>query len=200
MRVCRHATNMKQSLKIVVLLLVFVLPIGIFVFLKLFGRNEFDVAPLYVNDTPRGATACGFTPELPYHVPDSIQQLYNLRSDSLTVIFFGPLSGEGRNQLDRVREQTGSDPVNIIEQQGTDALSVASDAQVTIRSDIPASDEHRVREQHSERLKQCIFYLDSGMNVVMLDRKGAIRGQYIADDRDEIDRMLTEIAIILKKY
>lgn len=190
---------MKQSLKIIVLLLVFVLPIGIFVFLKLFGRNEFDVAPLYVNDPPPGASACGLTPELPYHVPDSIQQLYDLRSDSLTVIFFAPLSGEGRNQLDRVREQTGTDPVNIIEH-GTDGLSVSSGDQRNPGVEPTASDEDIVRQQSSAYLKQCIFFLGSMENVVMLDRTGAIRGQYTADDREEIDRLLTEIAIILKKY
>lgn len=163
---------MKQSIKIIFLILVFVLPLGVFVFLKLFGRNEFDVAPLYVSDAPPKRADCDLDYTLPYLVPDSVKQSYNLLADSLTVIFLGPLTGEGQNQLDRVREQTTTDHVQIIH---------------------PAKADRELE-------RRCIFLLDSGMDVVMLDRRGAIRGHYTAADRDEMDRLLTEITIILKKY
>ncbi|HYG19437.1 MAG TPA: hypothetical protein VD816_10935, partial [Ohtaekwangia sp.] len=49
-------------------------------------------------------------------------------------------------------------------------------------------------------IRSCIFFLKEPFDVVLVDRKGRIRGEYDADDRDEIDRLITEITIILKKY
>jgi hypothetical protein len=46
----------------------------------------------------------------------------------------------------------------------------------------------------------CIFLLKAPYDVVMIDRKGLIRGQFVSDNREEIDRLMTEIDIILKKY
>jgi len=196
---------MKKVTKVFFLFLAFVLPVSIFVFLKLFGRNEFDVAPLFVTEAPPHTEGCGFVPSLPYFVPDSIRSRYHLTADSLTVIFFAPVSGEELNQLDRIREQTASDPVQILEstsvaaiagtgvQENPDSsvLKTASPAAAGDASSIPAG---------SDAVRRCLFFLDNDLNVVMLDRRGAIRGQYTAGDRDDMDRLLTEITIILKKY
>ncbi|MGC3947651.1 MAG: hypothetical protein QM762_24635 [Chryseolinea sp.] len=194
---------MKQSFKIIILILVFILPIGVFVFLKLFGRNEFGVAPLFVKEAPPQTDGCDFKSVLPYVVPDSVQRHYQLSADSLTVIFFGPLSGEGQNQLDRIKELTTTDPVQIFE-----AITYKPDNSVTSRDttiDTPGTSAGSVNTQErsimdQESLRRCVFFLDSVKDVVMLDHRGAIRGQYTAADRDEMDRMLTEITIILKKY
>ncbi|MEJ1237843.1 hypothetical protein WBG78_06940 [Chryseolinea sp. T2] len=195
---------MKQSFKIIILTLVFILPIAVFVFLKLFGRNEFDVAPLYVSEVPSLRAECGFKPAAPYFVEDSIQRYFNISADSLTVIFFGPLSGEAQNQLDRVREQTAPDPVQILDAAtiGVPLPDVTSNA--TFGTDTSSHQDGSIIRALSPAeavaLKHCVFFLDSVKDVVMLDRQGAIRGQYAAADRDEIDRLLTEITIILKKY
>lgn len=168
---------MKQSTtKVIFMVLAFVLPISIFVFLKMFGRNEFDVPPLFVKEAPVPPEGCDHHPVFPYAVPDSIRARYQLSADSLTVIFFGQLSGEQLNQLDRVREQTTTDPVHVMQPDG------------------PAHDTL------TESIRRCIFFLDDELDVVMVDRRGVIRGQYSAADRDDIDRLLTEITILLKKY
>jgi hypothetical protein len=213
---------MKQSLKIIILILVFVLPIGIFVFLKLFGRNEFGVAPLYVTEAPPHMPGCDLITKIPYVVPDSVRQFYGSAADSLIVIFFGPLSGEGQNQLDRVTELTTSDPVRIVEpgisdltaapRSGTSADQISASDARSASAEPPIDGASPVNAARTpgnaatgspmdmESLRRCIFFLDSARDVVMIDRKGAIRGQYTAADRDEMDRMLTEITIILKKY
>ena len=54
-------------------------------------------------------------------------------------------------------------------------------------------------EEHSF-LQRCIFATSEPFDVILIDRKGGIRGQYNSSDRDEVDRLLTEIAILLKKY
>jgi len=48
--------------------------------------------------------------------------------------------------------------------------------------------------------KTCIFLLKKPYDVVLIDRKGLIRGQFVSDNREEIDRLITEVDIILKKY
>ena len=202
---------MKNSTtKVIFLLLAFVLPVCVFVFLKLFGRNEFDVPPLFVTEAPPVQGVCDFKPSLPYFVPGSIRNRYQLSADSLTVIFFEPRSGEALNQLDRIREQTGSDPVKVIASIAANAPATTIEASNTVQTnpdtilDNPrtpsAETSSPLVESDAEYVQRCIFFLDTGVDVVMLDSRGAIRGQYAAGDREEMDRLLTEITIILKKY
>jgi hypothetical protein len=165
-----------KATKVFFLFLAFVLPIGIFIFLKLFGRNEFDVAPLYVTEAPPQVPGCAVAGK-PYHVPDSIRTAYMQPGDSLIIIFFPPLTGEALNQLDRVREQTSNDPVRITE-----------------------GDSTRAGKFDALQIRRCAFFMEGDVNVVMLDRRGTIRGQYKAADREEMDRLLTEITILLRKY
>jgi hypothetical protein len=201
---------MKNSTtKVIFLLLAFVFPVCIFVFLKLFGRNEFDVPPLFATEAPPLNEGCDFKPSLPYFVPDSIQTRYQLPADSLTVIFFGPLSGEALNQIDRIREQTGSDPVQVIASMDTQETTNITDPEANIQKgadatvfnsrEIPETPSAQ-RAMDTESARHCIFFLGNGLDVVMLDSRGAIRGQYTASDREDMDRLLTEITIILKKY
>ena len=195
---------MKQTTKVIFLVLAFVFPVCIFVFLKLFGRNEFDVPPLYATEPPKQLQGCDYVPSLPYVVPDSIQSGYGLSADSLTVIFFGTLSGEELNQFDRVKEQTVADPVQVL--RGTDYTSLRAttvDVQVTSRDSVrslSASEQAAHNDIVPQSIRRCIFFLDNELNVVMLNRRGVIRGQYSAADREEMDRLLTEITILLKKY
>jgi hypothetical protein len=52
----------------------------------------------------------------------------------------------------------------------------------------------------NEKLKRCVFFLSDVQDLVLVDATGVIRGQYLSTDRDEMDRLITEIAIILKRY
>ena len=54
--------------------------------------------------------------------------------------------------------------------------------------------------QMNPQKKECVFLLQEPFDVALVDSKGRIRGQYNSGKRDEIDRLITEIAIIFKKY
>ena len=190
---------MKQTTKIIFLILAFVLPIGIFIFLKMFGRNEFDVAPLFTTTPPPQAEGCDRNVSLPYVVPDSIRSRFRLAADSLTVFFFEPVDNEALNQIDRVSEQTVSDPVQLIKLINTGAATPGYDAGVALDS-VSRAETTAGKNLDYTALRRCIFLLNGDSNVVMLDKRGVIRGQYIASDRDDIDRLLTEITILLRKY
>jgi hypothetical protein len=53
-------------------------------------------------------------------------------------------------------------------------------------------------ESPSER--QCALLATDIQDLVLVDDVGAIRGYYTSDDREEIDRLILEIDIILKRY
>lgn len=163
---------MKQK-KTIFLFLALILPICIFLFLKFFGKNEFAVQPLYVDAYPEVQEGCMAITMLPYYIPDSIRSQLPFKKDSLVIVSFGEMNIESANQMKRIREEFIHDPVELLS--------------------LPSSDELRL-------WRNCIFFLKEPFDLVLVDRSGAIRGQYVSGDREEVDRLLMELTIILKKY
>lgn len=155
------------------LLIALVLPGCVFVFLKIFGKNEFAVEPLYSSVGPEVPAGCSPV-TVPYYVPDSIVKQLNFRQDSLVLVMLGDLTADGVTQLKRVEEEYNTDPIH----------------QTVIGSSDP----------RMPSWKKCIFFMREPFDLVLVDRKGALRGQYSSNDREDVDRLLTEITIILKKY
>jgi hypothetical protein len=160
--------------KVVLLFIAFLLPICIFLFLKFFGKNEFDVEPLFQDDKVGiERKGCGEI-KLPYRIPDSVLQTIVAVSDSLAIICFDKVDEDRSKVFPHLKEEFKSDPIHFtLTDPGTEA-----------QSDWFA----------------CVFLMEPPLDIVMVDRKGVIRGQYESTDRDEIDRLKTEIAIILKRY
>jgi len=159
--------------KAIYLFLALLLPVCVFLFLRGFGKNEFFVKPLYVDDYPPTLEGCNPYGKKPYVLPDSILKKYSNNEDSLTVIFFGMLEGEAANQFRRVQEE--------MQDQGVSTVAIKDTV-----SNSP--------------IMRCVFFLQHPVDVVLFDTRGTIRGNYAASDRDEIDRLLTEITIIQKQY
>jgi hypothetical protein len=160
--------------KILFLFLALLLPICVFLFLKIFGKNEFAVQPLFQDTIPEGFTRCAPI-KLPYKLELEILQQLVTPGDSLGLIYFkkdNP-SRESENQLTRIGKEFEKDNVKL-----------------TVAADGTASDQS----------KECTFLLKAPYDLVLIDRKGVIRGQYVSHDRDEMDRLITEVDIILKKY
>lgn len=155
--------------KILLLFLALALPSFVFVFLKMFGKNQFDVPALFSTQVPEATGECGLDYRLPYHVPDSVLGQVMNPQDSLAVVVF---SAANTASLDRVKEKYGT-------------------GSITWKSLDPATNVFR---------RRCIFLLAEPFDVILVDRKGLIRGHYNSTDRDEIDRLVTEIAILLKQY
>jgi hypothetical protein len=161
-----------KSKKNVLLFLALIFPACIFVFLKFFGKNEFNVPALYSETYPEGVGECGTSISLPYRLPDSVRASLDLSRDSLTLIYFGLASVASENQIKRIRHEYGQEI----------AMRFMDDS------------------SKQSTLKTCVFFLQEAYDLALIDGAGAIRGQYISDDREEIDRLLTEAAILLKKY
>jgi hypothetical protein len=155
--------------KAVLLFLALLFPACIFVFLKFFGRNEFNVPPLYTDAYPDEAKSCNVAVTLPYHIPEDIQSTLG---DSLTLIQFGESTTSAEQQMSRVINEHGKE--------------------FKLQS-LPLSDS-------VSHLKKCVFFLKDQYDLVLVDNEGTIRGQYVSGDREEIDRLIMELSILLKKY
>ncbi|MEO7990156.1 MAG: hypothetical protein ABI663_11475 [Chryseolinea sp.] len=163
---------MKQK-KSIFLFLALILPVLIFLFLKFFGKNEFAVKPLFVesnSEIPSGCLPVAF----PYHVPDSVMRQLGIKEDSLALVLFGEPDEEGKIQINRIMDEISKDGIRMIR--------------------FPAPGPKVAQ------WKKCVFFLKEPLDLVLVDRGGLIRGQYVSNDREEVDRLLTEITIILKKY
>jgi hypothetical protein len=159
--------------KLVYLFLALLLPGCIFVFLKFFGKNEFAVQPLYESVAPISRHEC-HPVTLPYHVPDSIGRTINNTNDSLVMVIFGDISAEGKSQLNRVHEELAGASLQLY--------------------------QVRINDPRSPYWKSCIFFLREPFNLILVDNHKRIRGEYNINDREDVDRLLTEITIILRKF
>ena len=163
-----------KAKKLIFLTLALLLPVAIFIFLKIFGENEFNVPLLHQDGSVATPGNCDFRYATPYAVPDSlIDNLdFNTR-DSLYVFYF---DASLHTALRRIATETRWQSVQIV-----DPASFP-----------PGTDERIVRE--------CILLMKPPASVALVDHNRRIRGYYDGSDRDEIDRLLVEIKIILKQY
>ena len=157
------------------LLLALVLPVLVFTFLKFFGKNEFVVEPLFQTDESKLPPGCAGI-NIPYIVPDSVYLALKQEheADSLLIIFY----------------------------EGTANDLKASDAQLIRLTEYLQLDTGvgfmRISEKSNSM--ECTLLLNAPLDLVLLDGKKRIRGQYNSNDRDEVDRLMTELDIILKRY
>lgn len=160
-----------KGTKAFLLFLALILPVCIFLFLKIFGRNEFKVEPLFSDKPPLASDGCSAV-SAPYVLHDSIMTQLSFGKDSLLVVVFEAINSAG-SQSNRIKEELTNLSVGFLT--------------------LPVSDRHLL-------WKRCVFFLEESQDLVAVDAKGRIRGQYSSADRDDIDRMLTELTIILNRY
>jgi protein SCO1/2 len=175
----------------VILLVAFVLPIGIFVFLKTLGKNEFEVAPLHQEGSLKVATDCGGSYQTPYAVQlPVLTDLRWSREDSLTLYVFDTPSMDEKAVTNKLAG-TYTDQELQVHKITQDSLTHAGaeDTDPLVKDAVSI-----------DQLRECFFILETGKNAVLVDNRQRIRGYYDLSDREEIDRLAVEVKIILKKY
>ena len=159
--------------KLAFLFIALLLPGLIYTFLKVFGSNSFAVAPLFQEEVSAPAGCPVVT--APYHVPGNVfTMLSSSDEDSLVLIFY---------KIDEATLGATAGNINEIEKN----ISLGKDGVKLIKI-----------SNDSLNLK-CSLLIGSTINIILLDKQ-RIRGQYTSTDRDEVDRLSTELDIILKKY
>lgn len=157
-----------QGKKAIFLFLALLLPVTVFVFLKLFGKNEFAVPAFYQDKAP--VTECQFEYKAPYQVADSVMRLLHSDVDAdLYLLHFSQLSS-------RMQQEINLNEVGMV-----DATRIWDTSQ-------------------RAHLRKCILAVPKSEDLILVDKEGKIRGYYLSTDREEVDRLLMELEILLKKY
>ena len=160
--------------KILFLFLALLLPVVIFIFLKTFGQNEFQVPVLHQDSIPARSSDCNIRYTTPYRIADSVMAQFEANGrDSLYVVYFDESQ---RAAMTRISVEFHGDPISVVA--GEEAM--------------PAS--------QMQALKDCILLMEDQTSITLIDHQGRLRGYYNGSDRDEVDRLIVEMKIILKRY
>jgi hypothetical protein len=160
--------------KIIYLFIALLLPILIFLFLKYFGKNEFDIPVYYEKGVEDSLTStCGKKINGQYVIPDSMMASLKWNGGVMLVI---DVDGNEFKAVDELIDE--KDPTNF--------------------SIFPLS-KFSTPEKLSE-FKKCVLFIRKPWNAVLIDKQKHIRGYYKVGDRNEMDRLEVELKILLMKH
>lgn len=159
---------MKRPTKFLLLFLALLLPALIFVFLKKFGRNEFDVPPLFQEAVIAPADCESYNYSFPYVVADSVLNNLGSSPDSLNLFV-----------VDHTWVKAGA---RVLDELGLNGFVV-----------------HEISPDQRS-IAECALLLQPPADLAMVDGGGIIRGLYDLDDREDVDRLILEMKIILVRY
>jgi hypothetical protein len=159
-----------QGKKALFLFLALLLPVGIFIFLKVFGKNEFDVPAFYQDKAPIVSASCKHNYQFPYRVADSVLSRLELKQkNKLYLIHFSELTSRMKQEI------------------------IHKEVSFVSANDL--GDQEQLVD-----LKTCVLLVPGAEDLVVVDGDGKIRGYYTSTNREEVDRLLLELEILLKKY
>lgn len=145
------------------------LPGLIYVFLKVFGRNQFEVPVLHAESIIVPAECETSRYSVPYVVADSMLVAAGWKPVAVNILIADDTSAGG--SIARIRDEFDSLEFNLAMLQSG-------------RQDIAT----------------CGLLLQKPQNAVMVDDRGRIRGYYDLSDREDTDRLIMEMKIMLKAY
>jgi hypothetical protein len=157
-------------MKKIILILCLLFPIGVFVFLRFFGKNEFSIPVYYESGVDAPPTGCNRKYDSPYQVSDSV--LARMGWGGGVVLIISDSSKTIQLGLKRLNEELKSEIQTIFTLGGTDP----------------------------EEIYSCDLLLQKPWTAVLLDEQRRIRGYYDPKSREEVDRLIVELKILLKKY
>lgn len=170
------------------LFLALALPGLIFVFLKFFGKNEFDV-PVYYKDGLPKDSVCHASGVGPYVVPDSVfLKMGATKVGSTRIVAVYPFIQDDLSELNRIATKYQAERVETLVVSGMPNLP---------KSKLPVT---QLGYSTFGWLVSCGLRVHEPWSVVLIDEKNQIRGYYDGNRRDEMDRLDLELSIVLKKY
>jgi hypothetical protein len=186
--------NFKKSLYLFLALL---LPVCTFLFLKQFGVNEFVVKPLFEESAELPVSCAQYSYQFPYAVADSVlAEIHRNPDDALLLVVIDdtlPINKQERAiQLGRVVRQFPEYAFSI---------KVYTDDFKFYRTNLA---DLRVDEMKSntaiETLKNCVFLMTAHDDAVLINQHNRIVGKYSLTNREDADRLLVEMKILLHQY
>lgn len=162
--------------KAIYLLLALCLPVLIFVFLRIYGKNQFDI-PVYFQNGVENNTGCSGDYTKPYSLADSMAAYWPERNHEPLLVIFDT-TGQTDSNLKRLWNDFTSKDVVVVRLTQNEKISL----------------------QQLAQWKRCVFMLEEPWTAVLIDEENRIRGYYQPTSLEEMDRLLVELKILLKKY
>jgi len=162
--------------KIIYLFLALLLPVLIFLFLKKFGKNEFNIPTYYQQGVDSLNAICGTRYAQPYQLADSILQQAGWEGKPASLFVFQK-EVMANKEFKRLFDSFDQKEFQVVE-----------------------ADSQKMSEAVAARWSSCVFMVHAPRNVVLVDSEKKIRGYYVIDSREETDRLIVEMEILLKKY
>lgn len=162
--------------KFIYLFLALLFPGLIFLFLKKFGKNEFAIPTYYQRGVDSLNAICETHYAQPYQLPDSVLQMEGWEGKPASLFLFqkGVLANKEFKRM-----------LDSFDQKEFQVVMV---------------DSQKMGEALFARWSSCVFMVRAPRNVVLVDSEKKIRGYYSIGSREEADRLILEMEILLKKY
>jgi len=144
------------------------LPILLTLFLKFFGKSEFNI-PVYYTDEVK--SPCQGNYEAPYLIADSVLAKWGTANRvSLVTI---DSSAEASKNFERLHTELTSADFNFVRLEN---------------------------EPLNNQLLECVLLVQKPWTTVLIDGQRRVRGYYAPSTREEGDRLIVEMKILLKQY
>ncbi len=159
--------------KVIYLFLALALPGLFFLFLKFYGHNQFDIPVYFEKGVPKELSACGLNSNTQYFLPDSVLKAIGWNNE-IALITVGT-SENDHKELTRLLKELKLAGLRIF---SLDSIQVG----------------------RLKQWKSCVFFLKEPWKLVLIDSQKRIRGYYVLDSREELERLEVELEILLRKY
>jgi len=202
---------MNQKLKAGILLVTLAIPVFIWLFLKNFGQNQFELPVYYETEVPVSQDCQQRT--TPHQVPiyDPMADFEGYEKSALesqvTVSYFFPTVCDTECQM--VMEQLANLQITFPDKSDFQIVVIASDDQYDdaelqqFKSRYGANSETwkfvLISEKIYHKSLKCGFFLSEiefEHSLILTDKNAMIRGYYQGYDSDEIDRLKGELKIL----
>ncbi len=207
---------MNRPTKSIVLFILLAFPVLIFIFLKLFGVNQYDLPVYYSQGVDTTFTDCEFSNQ-PHLIPDYVlpqlsgKELKGAQvSGSYTVYYFSQNTTDRNytNTIDQLARVQGSfDAWKLLNfvmiSNAKQSNEFDENANSFVNDNLDNWYYTYANPVYTNQLARCGLILqydasDTNVNqvVILVDNNGAIRGYYAMNDEEEVDRLIVELKIL----
>jgi protein SCO1/2 len=200
---------MKNIKKTGILFIMLVLPVFVFLFLKVFGKNEYKNLPIY---TPDNLANCGSAP-LQLLLPDSSALTESALTGNISIIALQgnpthalskPLCAALSRAQERFSEEASVKIISLVLQPDSLAQLRTEAQRYEARAGKWTWAMGNIENKDFVRCKLALQIKETSLvpdkMLVLLDKEMRIRGYFDATNREEVDRLLSEIPLLLREY
>lgn len=193
-----------KNLKQVILLITLAIPVAIYLFLQAFGENEFGIPIYFENGLEYNLDGCQDKSDKPYLASHLAQINSEISSEDGKVALYDLGAFAGGNQ--NVRNNLQAFFARYGDRDGLKYIAMNTDT-MDISNPISIFSQARIDRPSLLQYGRCILQVDlkfdsvsetySGSKLVLVDKERRIRGFYDPHELKEIDRLNTELDILL---